>query len=137
LINHGTGKHSLESSGVMAALAGAAESVKQNQQLNFQHLQDNLGKAAALEVLNTFVSYTTDAVDELRACLQRHDAGRACTVIREMKRSCAIVGAGRLLRCLHLLEGAFSAADRENIQICVDNVAREALALRHEAGMLN
>lgn len=115
----------------MAALISNDEATGGAAPLNFARLEENLGKEAAVEVLNAFIGYARDAVAELKQCLQRQNAGQACALVRELKSSCAIVGAARLLSCLHRLESAFAAHDREKIEVCVDDVQRETISLRH------
>jgi HPt (histidine-containing phosphotransfer) domain-containing protein len=97
--------------------------------LAFDLLETNLGRDAALEVLNSFICFARTSIDELRQSARKQNVEQSRSLAKELGSSCRVIGASSLLRSCLLLEEELQDPDWLRVRQYVEAVAAETKAV--------
>lgn len=95
----------------------------------YDMLEQSLGKATALDVLNTFVGFAGECIAELRTSVRSNNTRQARAITSELSHSCSVIGAAELLKSCILLEEELEDPDWKRVQACMSDVAAETRAV--------
>src|SRR5579862_1152483 len=104
--------------------------------VDYEMLEQSMGKEGAQEILQSFVNFVGEAAEELQSAAREHDIKLIRELARELRHSCRIMGAGGLLRNAVLLEEYLINSDWQSVENCLGGLQSESQTLQRSASQL-